>query len=143
MIIPEIGDRIEVSRRAGVISGQVTSGPVFIDGLGIGDVGHIVLRDRMSLAENGVLVVVVVMDKQKGKFLSGPDIITCGFVYVRESEALLEQARKQAIAVLAEIEDKNITEWSVIKMKIQETLDVYFDAVTGRRPTILPIIIEV
>ncbi len=83
------------------------------------------------------------MDKQKGKFLSGPDIITRGFVYVRESEALLEQARKQAIAVLAEIEDKNITEWSVIKMKIQETLDVYFDAVTGRRPTILPIIIEV
>ncbi|MFY9188577.1 MAG: ribonuclease J [bacterium] len=143
VIIPEIGDRIEVSRRAGVISGQVTSGPVFIDGLGIGDVGHIVLRDRMSLAENGVLVVVVVMDKQKGKFLSGPDIITRGFVYVRESEALLEQARKQAIAVLAEIEDKNITEWSVIKMKIQETLDVYFDAVTGRRPTILPIIIEV
>ncbi len=143
VIIPEVGDRIEVSRGRGVINGQVTSGPVFIDGLGIGDVGHIVLRDRMTLANNGVLVVVVVMDKQKGKFLSGPDIITRGFVYVRESEALLEQARKQAVGVFKEIEEKHITEWSVIKAKIQETLGVYFDVVTGRRPNILPIIIEV
>ncbi|HKM39392.1 MAG TPA: ribonuclease J [bacterium] len=143
VIIPEIGDRMEVSRGQGIISGQVPSGSVFIDGLGIGDVGHVVLRDRMSLAENGVLVVVVVMDKQKGKFLSGPDIITRGFVYVRESEHLLEQARKQAMAVLKDIEDKNITEWAVIKSKIQETLGVYFEAVTGRLPTILPIIIEI
>lgn len=143
VIIPEIGDRIEVDRGRCAITGRVTSGPVFIDGLGIGDVGHIVLRDRMQLATNGVLVVVVVMDKQKGKFLSGPDIITRGFVYVRESEALLEQARKQAVAALKEIEEKNITEWSVIKVKIQESLGTYFDAVTGRRPNILPIIIEV
>jgi ribonuclease J len=143
VIIPEIGDRIEVSSSRGVISGRVPSGSVYIDGLGIGDVGHIVLRDRLLLANNGVLVVVAVMDKQRGKFLSGPDIITRGFVYVRESEALLEQARKQAVAVLKEVEEKNITEWSVIKVKIQEALGSYFDSVTGRRPNILPIIIEV
>ena len=119
VIIPEIGDCIEIDDSRGTISGQVASGSVFIDGLGIGDVGHVVLRDRMSLAENGVLVVVVVMDKQKGKFLSGPDIITRGFVYVRESEELLDQARKQAAAVLKEIEDKKITEWSVIKAKFK------------------------
>ncbi|MDI3538290.1 MAG: ribonuclease [Bacillota bacterium] len=143
VLIPDIGDRVEISREKGAITGHVNSGSVFIDGLGIGDVGHIVLRDRLSLATNGVLVVVVVMDKQKGRFLSGPDIITRGFVYVRESEALLESAKRQVQGVLKEIEDKGITEWSVIKAKIQETLAAYLDAVTGRRPNILPIIIEI
>ncbi|MDK2928103.1 MAG: ribonuclease, partial [Bacillota bacterium] len=143
VLIPDIGDRIEVSREKGALTGHVSSGSVFIDGLGVGDVGHIVLRDRLSLATNGVLVVVVVMDKQKGRFLSGPDIITRGFVYVRESEALLEAAKKQVGGALKEIEEKGITEWSVIKAKIQENLSSYLDAATGRRPNILPIIIEI
>ena len=132
------GDRNGIARRK-----KVQAGPVLIDGLGIGDVGNIVLRDRQTLAENGVLVVVVVMEKQTGKFISGPDIVTRGFVYVRESEHILEEAKKRAAAELEAIEEREITEWSLIKSRLKNVLADYFYEATARRPIILPIIIEI
>ena len=143
VILPELGERLQFTRR-GISRGEkVPAGPVLIDGLGIGDVGNIVLRDRQNLAENGCLVAVVVMEKQSGNFISGPDIVTRGFVYVRESEDILEEARKRAAAEMAAIEKREITEWSLIKTHLKNVLSDYFYQETGRRPIILPIIIEV
>jgi ribonuclease J len=143
VIVPELGERLELAREGIVRRKKVQAGPVLIDGLGIGDVGNIVLRDRQTLAENGVLVVVVVMEKQTGKFISGPDIVTRGFVYVRESEHILEEAKKRATVELEAIEKRNITEWSLIKSRLKNVLTDYFYEATGRRPIILPIIIEI
>ncbi|MGI6143996.1 MAG: ribonuclease J [bacterium] len=143
VIVPELGERLEVTRNGIARRKKVQAGPVLIDGLGIGDVGNIVLRDRQTLAENGVLVVVVVMEKQTGKFISGPDIVTRGFVYVRESEHILEEAKKRAAAELEAIEEREITEWSLIKSRLKNVLADYFYEATARRPIILPIIIEI
>jgi len=143
VIVPELGERLELSREGIARRKKVQAGPVLIDGLGIGDVGNIVLRDRQTLAENGVLVVVVVMEKQTGRFISGPDIVTRGFVYVRESEHILEEAKKRATAEMEAIEEREITEWSLIKSRLKNVLTDYFYEATGRRPIILPIIIEI
>lgn len=143
VIFPELGERIQFTDKGIVRGGKVPAGPVLIDGLGIGDVGNIVLRDRQNLAENGFLVAVVVMEKQSGSFISGPDIVTRGFVYVRESEDILKEARKRAAAEMEVIEKREITEWSLIKTHLKNVLGDYFYQETGRRPIILPIIIEV
>ncbi len=143
VLLPELGDRLEFTSR-GVQNGRkVTAGPVLIDGSGIGDVGKVVLRDRQTLAENGILVVVMVMEKQTGQFVSGPDIITRGFIYVREAEELLEEAKKQARRDLREVEEKGITEWSLIKARLKNTLATFFMEKTARRPIILPMVIEI
>ena len=143
VVFPGLGERIQFTNKGISRGGKVPAGPVLIDGLGIGDVGNIVLRDRQNLAENGFLVAVVVMEKQSGSFISGPDIVTRGFVYVRESEDILEEARKRAAAEMEVIERREITEWSLIKTHLKNVLGDYFYQETGRRPIILPIIIEV
>ncbi len=143
VVFPGLGERIQFTNKGIGRGGKVPAGPVLIDGLGIGDVGNIVLRDRQNLAENGFLVAVVVMEKQSGSFISGPDIVTRGFVYVRESEDILEEARKRAAAEMEVIERREITEWSLIKTHLKNVLGDYFYQETGRRPIILPIIIEV
>lgn len=139
----ENGDVIEVTRDYIRKAASVVSGQVFVDGLGVGDVGNIVLRDRKHLSQDGILTVVVTIEKETGAVIAGPDIISRGFVYVRESEDLMEEARLLVRDALKECEENKITEWPTIKANIREVLRVYLYEKTKRRPMILPIIMEV
>ncbi|MGL5151096.1 MAG: ribonuclease J [Clostridium sp.] len=142
-LIPEVGDVIEVTRTSVRKTGIVPSGQIFVDGLGVGDVGHIVLRDRKHLSQDGILTVVVTMERQSGTVVAGPDIISRGFVYVRESEGLMDDARDRVKQVLSDCEEKSITDWATIKAKIRDELRDLLYEKTKRRPMILPIIMEV
>ena len=142
LVICENGDVIEVTRNYIKKNGSVTSGQVFVDGLGVGDVGNIVLRDRKHLSQDGILTVVVTIEKQSGKVVSGPDIISRGFVYVRESEGLMDEAREIVKAVLKECEEKQITDWATLKSKMRDELREFLYEKTKRKPMILPIIME-
>ena len=142
-IIAETGDVIEVTRNYIKKAGTVTSGQVFVDGLGVGDVGHIVLRDRKHLSQDGILTVVVTIEKETGKVMAGPDIISRGFVYVRESEGLMDGAKAIVKDVLADCEERNITEWSTLKTNMRDELREFLYEKTKRKPMILPIIMEV
>ncbi|WP_454054494.1 ribonuclease J [Clostridium sp. Marseille-Q7071] len=141
--IGENGDVIELTRDSIKKSASVVSGQVFVDGLGVGDVGNIVLRDRKHLSQDGILTVVVTIEKGSGTVIAGPDIISRGFVYVRESEDLMEEARILVRDALKQCEENKITEWPTIKANIREVLRVYLYEKTKRRPMILPIIMEV
>ncbi len=138
------GDVLEINRQGGKILPQaVQSGQVFVDGLGVGDVGNIVLRDRKHLSQDGLMIVVVAMEKYSGNILSGPDIISRGFVYVRESEELMEEAREVVREALFDISDRNLSDWSYIKTMIKDTLRDFLWKKTKRSPMILPIITEI
>ncbi len=137
------GSVMEISRRGVNMAKSVPSGRVLIDGLGIGDVGNIVLRDRKHLAEDGLMVVVVALDRDSGTVENGPDIISRGFVYVRESEELMAGARAEVSKALDKCADRNVREWSAIKSAIRDALRSYLYENTRRSPMILPIIIEV
>lgn len=139
----EAGQVLELSRSTARKLGRVTSGAVMIDGLGIGDVGNIVLRDRKHLSQDGILTVVVTIDKASFTVLSGPDIITRGFVYARESGNLLNEATEVVKSELDKCMDKKITEWIVIKSNIRYALGEFLYDKTRRRPIILPIIMEI
>ncbi|GAA0124174.1 ribonuclease J [Clostridium sp. CTA-19] len=139
----ENGDVIELSRDSIRKVSSVTSGQVFVDGLGVGDVGNIVLRDRKHLSQDGILTVVVTIEKDTCTVIAGPDIISRGFVYVRESEDLMDGARELVKQVLKECEENKIKEWPTIKGNIREVLRGYLYEKTKRRPMILPIIMEV
>ena len=121
----------------------VPSGRVLVDGLGVGDVGSIVLRDRKHLGEDGLIVVVAVMERESGRVISGPDIISRGFVYVREAEDMLSEARDVARRALDGCLKNNVREWGNIKIQIRDALSSYFYACTKRSPMILPIIQEI
>jgi ribonuclease J len=137
------GDVLEISKNGAKVNGTVPAGQVLIDGLGVGDVGNIVLRDRRHLSEDGLMVVVVTMEKESGTILAGPDIISRGFVYVRESEDLMEGARKAVSEALSKCEFKGMTGWTYIKNLIKDALKEYVWQETKRSPMILPIIMEV
>ena len=139
----ENGDIFEFTNKSAKINGKVQAGPVFVDGLGVGDVGNIVIRDRQQLAQDGVVIVVIALEKGSNQVLAGPDIVSRGFVYVRDSEALLTEARERIESVLDRCEAGNVTEWNAIKTQIRDTLGKYFYDKTKRRPMILPIIQEV
>ncbi|WP_017727374.1 ribonuclease J, partial [Halalkalibacterium ligniniphilum] len=124
-------------------AGKVPSGNVLIDGLGVGDVGNIVLRDRRLLSKDGILVVVVTLNKENGAIISGPNIISRGFVYVRESEQLLEKANVLVSETLDKCVTENVNEWSSMKSNIRDVLSRFLFEKTKRRPMILPIIMEV
>lgn len=143
VMIADIGEVIEVTRDSIRKNGSVPSGQVLVDGLGVGDVGNIVLRDRKHLSEDGILTVVVTIEKETGTVIAGPDIISRGFVYVRESEDLIDQAKEIVKNTLKECEEKHITEWSAIKSSIKDSLRVFLYEKTKRRPMILPIIMEI
>jgi ribonuclease J len=143
IILANNGDVIEVTQETIRKNGYVPSGQVFVDGLGVGDVGNIVLRDRKHLAQDGILTVIVTLEKDTGRVIAGPDIISRGFVYVRESEVLMDEAKRVAREALVYCEEKNITEWVVIKSKVKEALRVFLFEQTMRKPMILPIIVEV
>jgi len=143
ILIGENGTIFEFTRNSAQIVGKVTSGQVLVDGLGVGDVGNIVLRDRRQLAQEGILVVVVAVDRETGIIVGGPDMVSRGFVYVRESEGLLEEAKERVRRTLAEQMDRNVPEWAVLKSSIRDVLSRYLYERTHRRPMILPIIVEV
>lgn len=142
LLIPENGDVIEVARNYIKKTGTVISGQVFVDGLGVGDVGNIVLRDRKHLSQDGILTIVITIEKQTGKVVSGPDIISRGFVYVRESEGLMDEARDIVKSVLRDCEERQITDWATLKSKMRDELREFLYEKTKRKPMILPIIME-
>jgi len=137
------GDSIEVQNGVARRGAKIPTGKVLIDGLGVGDVGNIVLRDRKLLSQDGILVIVVTLSKQDGKILSGPDIISRGFVYVRESEGLLEEANKIVANTLSKLMSENVNEWASLKNHVKDALGRFLYEQTRRRPMILPIIMEV
>ncbi|HHW02801.1 MAG TPA: ribonuclease J [Thermoanaerobacterales bacterium] len=143
IFIAENGRILEFTQDSGRMAGKVTAGKVLVDGLGVGDVGNIVLRDRKQLSQDGILIVVVTIDKETADVVAGPDIISRGFVYVRESEELMEQARDKVKQALKKCQDEDISEWSTIKSQVRDTLGKYLFEQTRRRPMILPIIMEV
>ena len=140
--IADVGDKIKFSEEKVEKDYNVQSGDVLIDGLGVGDVGNIVLRDRKLLSEDGIIIVVVTIDKH-GNIMVGPDIITRGFVYIRESEELIEAATKRVENALKDCEENNVTEWSVLKDTIRNSLNNYIYQKIKRNPMILPVIMEV
>ena len=137
------GDVLELGEEEAGITGRVTNGSILVDGLGVGDVGNIVLRDRQNLSENGIIIVVLTLEKYSNQLLAGPDIVSRGFVYVRESEDLMEEARLIVSDAVQDCLDRNITDWAKIKNIIKDSLSEYLWKKMKRNPIILPIIMEV
>ncbi len=137
------GNVLELSRNEAKQNGSVTSGKVFVDGLSVGDVGNIVLRDRRHLSQDGLIVVVVSISSQTNQIVAGPDVISRGFVYMRESEELMETTKQIAKEVLEGLLKKNVTDWSTLKNEIKSALNLHFNKETKRTPMILPVIMEV
>ena len=138
------GDVLEISEEEGglaQVTGHVTSGGILVDGLGVGDVGNIVLKDRQRLAEDGIIIVVMTIDSQ-GQVVSGPDIVSRGFVYVRESEELLDEAADVVDEALENVIGKKGSEWARIKNAIRDDLGDFLWRRTKRSPMILPILME-
>ena len=136
------GAVLEMDENSAAVTDEVQAGAVLVDGLGVGDVGNIVLRDRQTLAQHGIIIVVVVLERGSNQLLSGPDVVTRGFVYVRESEKLIEDAKSVVMGSLIECHDKHITDWSKIKNTIRDDLSDYLWKRMKRSPMILPIIME-
>jgi len=143
IFILENGRVLDITSDSAKMAGRVTAGKVLVDGLGVGDVGNIVLRDRKQLSQDGILIVVVTIDKESTEVIAGPDIISRGFVYVRESEELMEQSREKVRLALKKCQQEGISEWSAIKSQVREALGKFLFEQTRRRPMILPIIMEV
>jgi ribonuclease J len=143
IFICENGHVIEFTRDRGVLAGKVPAGRILVDGLGVGDVGNIVLRDRKQLAKDGILVIVLTLDRESGMVAAGPDIVSRGFVYVREAEALLEEAKEKVNEILKECLERKVSDWATIKASLREYLSRFLYERTRRRPMILPIIMEV
>ena len=143
IVISDIGKVIEVTQNSVKLNGTVPAGKVFVDGYGVGDVGSVVLRDRKHLAEDGMIVVVTSMSGENGAVVSGPDIITRGFVYVKESEGLMEELRRVAVEALERCERTHTTDWASIKGEIKNDLSGFLYKKTKRNPMILPVIMEV
>ena len=143
IFVGENGFVFEFTKERGRIAGRINWGIIMVDGLGVGDVGNIVLRDRRQLSQDGILIVVVTMNRDNGKLVAGPDIVSRGFVYVRESEELMEEAKNRVIQALKRCAEENIYDWTTIKVNIKDVLAQYLFEQTRRRPMILPIIMEV
>ncbi len=143
IIIGEIGNVIETDGTEMKITSQVPAGRILVDGLGVGDVGSIVLRDRKHLAQDGLIIVVATIENGSGTVLAGPDIVSRGFVYVRESEELMTQAKKILSATLQQCLDNDTREWNVIKTKLKDVLSEFIYIQTKRSPMILPVIMEI
>ena len=137
------GRVLELSEEEAKFNGSVPSGRVLVDGLGVGDVGNIVLRDRQHLAQDGLIVIVLTMDSQTGEVVAGPDVISRGFVYVRESENLMDDVKSVVRHEIKKCEDKGIRDWATIKSNVRENLRDYIFTKTKRNPMIIPIIMEV
>ena len=140
---PDIGKVVEFTRNTMKDVGTVPAGRVMVDGIGVGDVGSIVLRDRRHLAEDGLIVVVATIDSMDGHIISGPDIVSRGFVYVRESENLMDDIKRKVQTALEDCSDHNIREWGNIKTRVRDDLSKLIFDRTKRNPMILPVIMEI
>lgn len=143
IIIPELGMVIELSENSVKTQDRVQSGKVLIDGLGVGDVGSVVLRDRRHLAQDGLIVVVATISFETKEILSGPDIVSRGFVYVKEAEELMDGLRSIALDTIEKCFENEVDEWNTIKSKIKDSLTSYIYTITKRKPMILPVIMEI
>jgi len=143
IFISDNGSILEFSSKAGKKVGKVPVGNVLVDGLGVGDVGNIVLRDRRILSQDGILIVVIAIDKENHQILAGPDIVSRGFVYVRESEGLIEEARNHVSRALETTSHEKLGEWPTVKNIVRDVLSKFFWDKTRRRPMVLPIIMEI
>ncbi len=143
IIISEIGKVIELTKDEAKLNGTVPSGRVFVDGYGVGDVGSVVLRDRKHLAQDGMIVVVMSLSTEDGGLISGPDIITRGFVYVKESDDLISELRGVVLQALESCQNKNVLDWAAIKSAVKGDLSGYLYKKTKRNPMILPVIMEI
>lgn len=143
IFVGENGTVLEFTKDSGKKAGSVPSGNILVDGLGVGDVGNIVLRDRKHLSEDGLMVVVVTISKQDGSVVAGPDIVSRGFVYVRESEDLMDEAKRVVKNVMIECEKNHITDWATLKSSIRDALRNFLCERIKRNPMILPIIMEI
>lgn len=139
----ETGQVLEISDKEAMISGRVPTGSVYVDGFGVGDVGNIVLRDRKHLAQDGMLTIVVTIEKESYNVIAGPDIITRGFVYAKESEALIKEAKEIVRRELESCLEDRIIEWYVLKASMKKSIEKYLYEKTKRRPIVLPIIMEI
>ena len=143
ILVGENGFVFEFTKERGKVVGRINWGVVMVDGLGVGDVGNIVLRDRRQLSQDGILIVVVTMNRETGKIVAGPDVVSRGFVYVRESEALMDEAKARVMQALKRCAEEKITDWSTMKINVKEALAQFLFEQTRRRPMILPIIMEI
>ncbi len=143
IFVGENGQIIEFTKDKGALSKKVTAGQILVDGLGVGDVGNVVLRDRKQLSEDGILIVVMGIDKRSHSVTAGPDIVSRGFVYVKEADHLMEEVREKVVTILDKCGEKNINDWAGIKSQVRDGLSKYVYDKTRRRPMILPIIMEV
>ena len=143
IIVSDIGRVIELTRNSCKLAGTVPAGKMLVDGLGVGDVGSVVLRDRKHLAQDGMIVVVVNLSSEDGSIISGPDIITRGFVYVKESGDLMEELKEIATEAVEDCVSQHITDWATIKASIKSSLSNYLYKHTKRNPMILPVIMEI
>lgn len=143
IFVSENGQILDFTAESGAVSGAVTAGRILVDGLGVGDVGNIVLRDRKQLSQDGILIIVVTINKEANLVVAGPDIVSRGFVYVRESEELMEEAKERVKSVLEKCFEKKVTDWSTIKSQVRDVLGKFLYEKTRRRPMIIPIIMEI
>ena len=143
IIMMDNGKMLEITKTSAKIVDNVPAGKILVDGLGVGDVGNIVLRDRKHLAQDGLIVIVLTIDKASNTVVAGPDIISRGFVYVREAENLMDEMRYAAMDALDECMDKNITDWSSIKTNLKNAVGGYIFSKTKRKPMILPVIMDI
>lgn len=143
IFILKSGDVLELGDDSAEVVGEVPVGAILVDGLGVGDVGNVVLRDRQRLAEDGIVIVVAVMDGYNNTLVSGPDIVSRGFTYTKDNEDLMEEASAIAYEVMERMQEKGITDWGKIKSNLRDSLNEFFWKSTKRRPMILPILMEV
>ena len=137
------GDVLELDEESAKVTEHVHTGAIYVDGLGVGDVGNIVIRDRQHLSEDGILIVVLTLEKYSNQILAGPDIVSRGFVYVRESEMLIEEAKYVVSEALEGCLSRGISDWGKLKNVVKDALNDYLWKKTKRSPMILPIIMEV
>ncbi len=143
IFILSVGQALSLNRNGAKVIDEVPTGAVFVDGLGVGDVGNVVIHDRQMLAQDGILMVVLTLEKGSNQVLAGPDIVTRGFIYVKESDDIMEEAREVAIVAIEKIQDRNITDWGKMKVLIKDAMSSYVWKKMKRRPMILPVISEV
>ena len=143
IVIGNVGEPVSFSKDGMTKCEPVIAGSVMVDGLGVGDVGSVVLRDRRHLSQDGLVVVVFTVDNSTGELLSGPDIVSRGFVYVKESEELISEARLAARSVIEKYQDHYYKDWTVIKAKIRDQVSQVLYRRTKRSPMVLPIVMEV
>ena len=138
-----MGQILSINKLGARVTDEVQTGAVFVDGLGVGDVGNVVIRDRQTLAEDGILMAVITLEKGSNTVLAGPDIVTRGFIYVKESDEIMEEAKEVALAAIDKIQERNIMDWGKMKSIIKDAMSSYVWKKMKRRPMILPVISEV